>query len=266
MGQVNNHLSRRTFFTLVGNYDTLRFFHSNLIDSSSAGVQAGFGYQRSRKDTFAVVYRYNDLWFASEPVTVHDNVVEGAYQRQVGEKLLFQLGAGPEISFINAPNQAGTAQTSTTRTSWTADALVRYQFRRTMGLSIGYDHFLSGGSGFFLGAITDRVYGSLNRELNRDWTLNITGSYARNRNLIPLSSIFAPGVTLPPNATFDSVYGGFEMRRRIGRDSQLFFGYVARYQTASFTLCEVGICQGRNIVGHNFNFGFAWRLKPVPIG
>jgi hypothetical protein len=266
VGQVNNHLSRRTFFTVVGNYNKLSFFHSDLVDSSSAGLQAGYGYQRSRRDTFAVVYRYNDFWFNVSPVNVHDHVVEAAYQRQVGERFLFQIGAGPEISFVHAPDVSGTTQLSETRTSWTLDSLIRYQLRRTFTVFGGYDHFLSGGSGFFLGSITDRANLGVDRQLSHEWRLNLKASYAHNRNLVPLNNVFGVGTSVPADATFDSVYGGFEMFRRIGRDSDLYFGYLARYQTASFQLCAIGICQGNSLVGHQFNFGFAWRLRPVPLG
>lgn len=275
VAQVNNHLSRRLFFTAVGNYQILHFYNPsqnnialgenfNLIDSSAAGFQAGIGYQRSRRDTFAVVYRFNDLWFNGFPITVRDNIVEGAYQRQVGERLLIQAGAGPEISFIQDPIAAAGTPTSQTRTSWTVDALVSYQINRGLGFSAGYDHFLSSGSGIFFGAITDRAFVNLTRHLSRLWTMTLLGSYSHNQNLIPL--VTATTTLLPANATFDSIYGGVEMKRRFGRDSEVFFGYVGRYQTSSFLLCPTGICQGSNLVGHQFNFGFAWHLKPVPIG
>jgi len=264
VAQVNNHLSRRTFFTLVGNYNILHFFQSNsgLIDSSSAGFQTGIGYQRSRRDTFAFVYRFNDLWYTGMPVSIRDNVMEAAYERQVAERLLFQIGAGPEISFIHDPTVS--LLSSYTRVSWAVDTLIRYQVRREVGVSAGYNHFLSSGSGVFLGSITDRVFVGMDRQLSRAWRMNVTASYARNRNLIPL---FTNNVLIAPaNATFDSVYGGVELRRRIGRDSELFLGYLGRYQTSSFVLCPTGVCTGSNIVGHQFNFGFAWHLKPVPIG
>jgi hypothetical protein len=278
VAQVNNHLSRRVFFTLVGNYNVLHFYNTNLtnlptfiqtsgynlIDSSSAGFQAGVGYQRSRRDTFAAVYRFNDLWFNGLPVSVRDNVLEGAYQRQIGERLLFQIGVGPEVSFIHDPNLSGGAPISDTRVSWTLDTLFHYQLSRNLGVTVGYDHFLSSGSGVFLGAITDRAYVGFNRQLSRVWLLSVTGSYAHNQNLLPLFS--SATLVVPANATYDSVYGGFEMRRSVGRDAQVFFGYLGRYQTANFVLCPQGICQGSSLVGHQFNFGFAWHLKPVPIG
>ena len=262
VAQVNNHLSRRTFFTLVGHYELLHFFNSSLINSSAAGFQTGLGYQRSRRDTFAVVYRFNDLWYSGMPVSIRDNVVQGAYERQVGERLLFQIGVGPEITFIHDPNLSPTTA-SDTRVSWAANSLIRYQVRRDVGVSAGYDHFLSSGSGVFLGAITDRAFAGMNRQLSRAWTMNLTFNYARNRNLIPF---FSPTLTAPANSTFDSIYGIAEFRRRVGRDSELFFGYLGRYQTSSVVLCPQGICTGPSLVGHQFNFGFAWHLKPVPIG
>jgi hypothetical protein len=262
VAQVNNHLSRRTFFTMVGNYEVLHFFDSNLINSSEAGFQAGLGYQRSRRDTFAVVYRFNDLWYSTQPVSIRDNVVEAAYQREVGERLLFQIGAGPEVTLIHDPDLVLTTP-SQTRVSWALDSLIRYQVRRDVGLSAGYDHFLSSGSGVFLGAITDRVFAGASREISRNWTVNLTFSYARNRDLIPSSN---PTLAAPADSTFDSIYGIAEVRRRIGRDSELFFGYLGRYQTSSVVLCPQGICTGPSLIGHQFNFGFAWHLKPVPIG
>lgn len=264
VAQVNNHLGRRAFFTLVGNYDVLHFYNTNLINSSAAGFQTGFGYERSRRDTFAFVYRFNDLWYDSMPISIRDNVMEGAYQRQIAERLLFQIGAGPEISFIQDPNLPPGTLPSNPRVSWAVDSLVRYQLRRDVNVSAGYNHFLNSGSGVFLGSISDRIFAGLDRQLSRAWKLNVTMSYAHNRNLIPL---FSNNVLLTPaDATYDSVYGGFEMRRHIGRDAELFFGYLGRYQTASFTVCPQGICTGRDLVGHQFNFGFAWHLKPVPIG
>jgi hypothetical protein len=265
VAQVNNHLSRRTFFTIVGNYDVLHFYDSNFINSSAAGFQTGFGYERSRRDTFAFVYRFSDLWYSAMPVSIRDNIMEGAYQRQIAERLLFQIGAGPEISFIHDSTLANTTLLpSSTRVSWAVDSLVRYQLKRDVGISAGYSHFLSSGSGVFLGSVTDRVDGNMDRQLSRLWKLRVNLSYAHNRNLLPLISNNV--VVTPTNATFDSVYGGFEMRRHIGRDAELFFGYLGRYQTASFTICPQGICTGSDLVGHQFNFGVAWHLKPVPIG
>jgi hypothetical protein len=265
--QVNNHLSRRLFFTLVGNYETLRFFDSDLVNSSSGGFQAGIGFQRTRQDAVALVYRLDNLWFSNLPVKLRENVIELAYERRLAERWRFQVAAGPDITLIHAPNEfTGATQVNSTRHSWVGDLVVMYQLRRT-NFRFGYDHYITTGGGVFLGSVRDGVYATANRELSRVWTVDITMSYNHNKNLVPLPAGIT-GIFAPANGTYNSVYGGFEMHRRVGRDSELFFGYLARHQNANYTLCQVdtGLCLGPNVTGHQFNFGFLWRVKPIPIG
>jgi len=265
VAQVTNHVSRRTYFTLVGNYNSLDFFNSSLINTSAAGFQAGFGYQRSREDTIAVLYRFNDFWFGSLPISVRDNIVELQYQRELGQRMVFQIGAGPEFSYIHdatlVGGTVGTPLPSTTHNSWSLESNLQYRLRR-VSLRVGYEHFLTGGYGVFLGAITDRANFTYSRQLSRVWNVSATASYAHNVNLVPL---FTQTQSIPANASYDSVYAGFEAQRRVGRDSELFFGYVGRYQTANYVACLTGICKGSNLVGHQVNFGFSWRLKPFPV-
>jgi hypothetical protein len=263
LAQVNNHLTRRTFVTFLGNFNTLRFFNSGLIDSSAAGFQTGIGYQASRESTFAVTYRLNDLWYEGLPVSFHDNVVEFAYQRELGQRFTLQTGVGPEVTFIHDPG-INSGPPSETRTSWTADAFVRYQLRRTTSLITGYDHYLTNGSGVFLGSVRDSAYGWINRQLSRVWTLNVTASYAHNRAFIPVT--LGTGLTnVPSNAAYHSLFGGVELHRQLGRDAEFFFGYFGRYQTANYTRCLTGFCVGSNLAGNQVNFGFVWRLKPIPV-
>jgi len=265
VAQVTNHVSRRAYFTVVGNYNSLDFFNSSLINTSSAGFQAGFGYQRTHEDTIAVVYRFNDFWFGSLPISVRDNILELEYQRQLGQRMVFQIGAGPEFSYIHDATliggTVGAPLPSTTRTSWSLNSNLQYRLRR-VSLRAGYDHFLTGGYGVFLGAITDRVNFTYSRQLSRVWNASATASYGHSVNLVPL---FTPTENIPANASYDSVYAGVEAQRRIGRDSELFFGYLGRYQTANYIACLTGICKSSNLVGHQVNFGFSWRLKPFPV-
>jgi len=261
VAQVTNHLNRRAFVTIVGNYNTLHFFNSGLIDTSAAGFQVGAGYQRTRQEAIALVYRFDDLWFTGSSEKIRDHVIELAYEHRLGERLLFQIGAGPEIDFIREPGQSAEF-TSDTRVSWTADTSLRYQFTRATKLDVGYNHYVTGGSGVFRGAVTDRGYFTASHDWSRIWKLSLTASYMRNANLMPL----VVGTTNVPEGTaYNSVFGGFEAERRVGRDSNIFVGYLARYQTAKFNLCPAGICIASDFVGHQINFGFVWRLRPIPI-
>jgi hypothetical protein len=267
IGEVTNHLTRRTSITFVGNYDILRFFNSSqtnaaqtagytLIDSSVAGFQAGLEHKLSRRDTVAVLYRFDDLWFSGFPYTIHDNVAQLAYQRRVGERIIAQISGGPDVIAIQSGNPV-----SNTDVTWSLDASLAYRLRRyTLGLS--FDRFVTGGGGLFLGAISDQVSASASREISRVWTVRAYVNYGRNQNLIP----FADVTTVEPvGAAFHSVYGGVQIHRRIGRMSDLFFGYIGRYQTSSAGFCVAGVC-GPNLNGQQVDFGFTWRPKLIPIG
>jgi hypothetical protein len=256
---LNNRLSRRSTFSLVGNYDTLRFFNAGLIDSSAAGFQAGINYEVNRRDTIALAYRFNDLWFNGVPDRIIDNAGLVGFQRRFGERMVLQLGAGPEVGLIRNSNVP-----SDTHASWTARALIRYQFERST-LNASYDHYLTGGSGVFLGAETHLFSVGGSRQLSRVWTLRLTANYGHNTNLIP---IVTSTTAAPSGASFDTAYGGFEMTRRVGRESHLFFGYTLRYQTSSTPFCTTGqsVTCGSTLLGNQVNFGFSWRPNPIPIG
>ena len=94
----------------------------------------------------ALVYRFDDLWFTGSDEKIRDHVLELAYEHRIGERLLYQIGVGPEIALIREPAQT-TGPMSDTRISWTADTLLRYQFTRTTKFDAGYNHYVTGGSG-----------------------------------------------------------------------------------------------------------------------
>lgn len=259
VAEVNNRVSRRTTASFVANYETLRFLSAGLVDSSAAGFQAGLDYELDRKNSIAFAYRFNHLWFSGVPDSVADNIVLGAYRRRIGERMVFQAGAGPEVAFIR-----NSSLTATTYVTWAADVLLRYQFERG-SLNASYNHYLSGGSGVFLGAETHLVSLGASRQLSRLWSGRLIASYGHNTNIL---AIVTSTSSAPPGATFDTAFGGFEITRRVGKDSQMFFGYLARYQTTSTPYCAVGptlIC-GSSLFGHQVNFGFSWKANPIPIG
>lgn len=257
--EVNNRISRRTTATLVGNYETLHFLNAGLIDSSSAGFQAGLDYELSRENTVAVAYRFNHLWFNGAAASVADNIFLGEYQRRIGERMVFQIGAGPEVAFIR-----NSSTTSETHSTWAGQALLRYQLERA-SVDVSYYHYLSGGSGVFWVAETHLVSVGAGRQFSRLWRGNVLASYGHNTNLLPITNL---STAAPAGATFNTAFGGFELTRRVGKQSELFLGYLARYQISSAPYCTLGpsLACGSNLVGHQFNFGFSWKPNPIPIG
>src|SRR5262249_10455027 len=124
VAQIDYAINARTTFTTVGNYDLLHFFNSGLIDSYAGGFQTGVSRELTRRDIVAVAYRFNSLWFTGYSAYIRDHVTELLYGRSLGKHLTLQVGAGPDISFIN------NGVTTETRVSWTADAALRYWLER----------------------------------------------------------------------------------------------------------------------------------------
>lgn len=256
VAQVDNHITTRTSVTLVGDYQVLHFFDSGLISSSAAGFQAGIDHHLNRRDTIGLAYRFDDLMFRGIGVNVLDSTVELMYQHRVGERFVFQVGAGPDLAIIN-----DSISPIGNQTSWAVDASAQYQIRRT-GFHLGYSHSLTGGGGVFLGAKTDLASFSVSRQLSRLWSILGLASFAHNENLVP---IFTPNVNAPAGAAFDSAFGSVEVHRQVGRASDLFFGYGFRHQTSNFSICVISANCGSDLLGNQFNFGFTWRPKRIPI-
>jgi hypothetical protein len=256
VAQIDNHLTRRTAFTIVGNYGILRFVEPGLIDSSGAGFQIGIGHSRTRQDSIGLVYRFNDLWFNGASPRIRDNVVQLSYRHRVGERLLFQIGAGPEFSQIQ-----DTGANYDKRLSWSVDTSFEYHLRRITWRTT-YNRYLTSGGGLFLGAVTDQVNVTLDREFSRVWLLNVTGSYSRNQNLI---SFATPAARATAGAIFNSEYAGIEVHRKLGINTDMFLGFFSRYQKSNPLYCGDGIC-GKALKGQQAHFGITWRSKPIPVG
>lgn len=254
VAQVDYQVNARTTFVTIADYDILHFFESGLVDSYAAGFQTGLSRQLTRRDTLAVAYRFNSLWFNGSPEVIRDHVAQLAFERALTRRVDVRIGAGPDVTQINVPGAPET------RVSWAGAASLRYATER-MGYGIYLDRGVTSGSGVFLGAVTSTASAAVQRQLSRLWSLTFDVSYGRNVNLI---SVVTPRIVAPAGSRFNAVYGGFLARRQLGENSEFFFGYTLRRQTSDATLCSGGLC-GSSVPGNVLNFGFVWRPREIPI-
>lgn len=244
-------LSHRASLSFVGSYGLLRFVNPGFIDGNNAGGQVGYNYQLSRRDTLGVIYRYNRLWFNGVDQIINDHSAQLAIGHRIGEQIVLQVAAGPDVSLL----KSGSA-VSTNRLSWSMNSFLAYQLQRT-SFGISYDHMLTGGSGAFVGASTDQVGFSATRQFSRAWFGSSSVGFGRNS---PLS--FSTGGT--STRAFNTVFAGVRVNRTLGRSSSIFLGYTARYQDSSLGTCTGTGC-GENVVGHQVAFGFSWHPGAIPI-
>jgi hypothetical protein len=261
--EVDVKLTARTSLTIVGNYSILHFFDNNLLNYYNVGINAGYNHQLTRKDTIGLSYGFNAFRYSNFNQTIDDHVVHLSYGRRVTGKLAFQIGVGPEFTFLGMPitstGNTGTGTTSSSRWNlyWSLATSLTYQLRRT-GLVLSYTHGVGGGSGVQAGSIADTVTGSASRQLSRTFSGIWSWSYARNNGL----TVNAPGTTVP-NQTFSYWSSTVGLSHPMGRTMRLGLNYLFQYQNSNSSFC-VGPTCGSSFVLHQILFSVGWHDHPIP--
>jgi hypothetical protein len=267
--QVDASLTPRSTVTFLGSYGLLHYFDQNLIDSHDVIFQTGYNYLLTRKDTVAVLYRFDGFRYTSGvSQSIDSHTAQLTYARRVTGRLVFQVAAGPDITFSRVPISSsqgastGTAQTGATASKtrqifWDANASATYRLRRAE-LGLYYDHGVSGGSGVLAGSITDNLSVNGSRQISRTTTGTLTGGYSRNNGL-------AVGLTSTSpltNQTYDYWFAGANLSRSWGRSMNVSINYQIQYQDSNSTFCITLPC-GKSFVHHVISFELGWHPRSI---
>ena len=262
--QVDASLTRRSTLTFVGSYGLLHYFDQNLLDSHEAIFQAGYNYLATRKDTVAVLYRFDAFRYSDVNQSIDTHTVQFTYARRVTGRLVFQVGAGPDIAFSRQPIGQDTvpqpnATTGKTRQIfWDANASATYQLRRSQ-LGMYYDHGVGGGSGVLAGSLTDTLSGNGSRQISRTTTGTLTGGYSRNKGLAITSTSSASPLT---NQTYNYWFAGVNLGRSWGRAMNVSLNYQLQYQDSNSTFCVTVPC-GTSFVHHVISLELGWHPRSI---
>lgn len=259
--QTTYALSPRASITMAGAYDLLHF-----VDKVAPGVQDalranydtdnvvgnfGYDYALTRRDSIGVLYRYTSYHFTGNAQAIGDHIVSLAYGRKITGRLALQLSAGPELAQLRVA-----VDNQTRRTLWASSAWLTYVVRRG-GLTLGYTHGTSDGSGALVGSTADQTTFAGNRQVGRAW--NILGSfgYSHNRSLGTNSSQSF-------QQSFNSYFFTGGLTRTLGPNTNLAVGYTARIQGSSGVTCPTAVC-GANFTQHQISLGIRWSARPFVI-
>jgi hypothetical protein len=187
-----------------------------LINSQMSSGQVGYDYLLNRHDQLSATYTYQSYHF---PRTGSGNVETHQwhllYGHRISGRLNLVFGGGPQLIIFH--NSAGPLPRKITGSG---RALLTYQMSARTNLQVSYMHYTSAGSGFFAGANTDLVNGSVNRLFGRNWSVATNVGYSRNSQL-QTSLLGASTAT-----TYKYLYAGSSVRRQLGR----YFGAFVSYQ------------------------------------
>ncbi len=219
---------------------------------------------------------------------------------RISGRMDFLIGAGPQLTAINnlptvipganltpadnfppcviegsLANPVFVCPRNDLRISVAGRASLRYRFEKA-SLSLSYDHFITGGSGFFAGAKSDIARVTVDRPVSRIWTVFADFGYSRNSREQSLTASQTADCTQTPQNpnppacpgvsanTYSFDYAGAGMRRKLGRSFQLYASYQFNYLTfdSSFCVGSSGACS-RISQRHVGTIGLDWTPRPM---
>ena len=247
--QVAYSISPRGSVTLSGSYGILRFVQAGNIDTNDSIFSMGYNYALSQKDSIGVLYRFSGYRYIGDPQALNSHAALLAYGHKVTGRLALQLFGGPEVATFRVP-----IGNESDRISVAGGGTLTYASTRT-GLSITYNHGVSGGSGQFTGANTNQLQNTINYQLSRVWQGNLAFGFARNTSL---------GISNASQVsqTHDSWFAGGGVSRPLGRTANFTLGYTAYIQSSRLPVC-VGSACGTSYVQHQLSLGFQWHTRPL---
>jgi len=256
LAQLDTRLSPRSSVTLLGGYSLLHFFGSNLLNTNTTIVQAGYNRHLSPKNSIAIVDRFRAFRFTGSNQSINDDLVHLSFARRVTGRMAFQVGAGPEYATFGTPIVSGSgSQTATesTRFSWSLSSNLTYALQRAQ-LGLSYTHGISGGGGVFAGSTGDTLRGTLSRTLSRSFTTALAFGYARN-SVLAIPGVFTPG------QAYNNWFGIATVSHHWGRAANVSLSYEGRYQDSNFAFCAGPTC-GRSLFINEVFVTIHWQGGP----
>jgi len=253
------HYTGNAFQAFSGNPVSARF-----LGSTQVTAQAGYNRILGPHDQAALMYGYQGFNFSVSGLSFHSHVVQLMWGHRISGRMDLLIAAGPQITSL----KVGTGPDL--RLSVAGRASLRYKFPKTV-LNLGFDRYITSGSGFFPGAQSNIGRLGVKRPLGRVWDGFADLGYARNSReqaltseqqvLCLLSSTQCPGVIAN---TYSYGFAGFGVHRMIGRNFHAFASYQFNYLTFDNSFCGVGFpACSRISQRHIGTIGIDWTPRPM---
>lgn len=260
--QLQTFLTPRTSITMAGGYSLLRFFGSNLVNSTNMNFQGGYNYELTEHNTLALVYGFNRFGYSNFNNSIDSHTMQAAFGRRITGRLAFQVGAGPEFTFFNQGSASsggtgagsGAAGNPSSRVNWSLNSAVTYQHLRT-AFGLNYWHGVTSGSGVVAGSLSDMVTGSITHQMSRTFSSGFTGGYSRNSSLLTLGGASS-------TADYSYWFAGATFARPLSETLALTLSYQMQYQNANVPFC-IGPTCGTGLVRHLISVGLSWNERPL---
>jgi hypothetical protein len=140
-----------------------------------------------------------------------------------------------------------------------ASASMSYS-RGGTGASVSYSRGVNAGSGVLSGALTDSVNASAGHTYGRVWVASLNMGYTHSSGLTQLST----GTSLVPiNETYNTFFGGAQLRRGFGPHWSGYASYTVQNQSNNF---PAGALNALNGTSHTIGIGVTFSPRSTRLG
>ena len=254
-GSVERTLTRNTSISGSGTWGVLHYLDSDAgLDSSQVSGSVSLNQRIDARSSIGVgavysTYSYSGSGSGLNTPDFQTRGINVFYQRVLSRTLSFSASVGPQ--FVSSSNSALIPDS----TDIAVNAGISYGYQNVHA-GINYSRGVNNGSGVLPGSLTDSVVASAGRNFGRDWVVGLTAAYTHNAGLTQ----FLNGTSLvTTNATYDTVYGGAQVTRRITPHFSAYASYTAASQSNNNLVEPVT----QNILDSTFQtFGFGVTFTP----
>lgn len=256
-GSVERTLTRNTSISGVGSWGVLHYLDSDAdagLDTSQVSGSVSLNQRLDARSSIGVAGVYSTYSYSGEGSGLNTPDIETRginlfYQRVLSRTLSVNASVGPQ--WVSSSNNTLVPDS----TDIAVNAGIEYSYQNVhAGLS--YSRGVNNGSGILPGSLTDSVAASAGRNFGRDWVVGLTASYSHSAGLTQ----FLNGSSLvTTNATYDTVYGGAQVTRRLSPHFSAYASYTAASQSSN----DVVVPVSQNVLDSTFqSFGIGVTFTP----
>jgi len=267
-GSVERQITPATSISGSGSWAVLRFVDSQaegLDYSQTSGVVAVNRRidQRSTVSVGAVysVFDYSGLDAGPAEPNFQSRGLHLSYQRLLSRTLSMSATIGPQ--WVSSSDSA--LIPSSLDVAGSADLTYSRRFTHA---SLFYSRGVNGGSGVLPGALSDVVGFGVGRSYGRDWVVSLSGAYTHSSGLTDLAGLntlegTTPSSPTPVHETYETVYGGVQVRRRISTNLSGYLSYTAQNQSTNYSLGSQNALTGTS---SSFGIGISFSPRSTSLG
>jgi len=248
--QLTYTTSPRGSITASGGYDVLDFVDSGNVNNDTIIGTLGYNYTLTHQDTIGAFYRFSGYHYTGQPQALGDHSFNFAYGRKLTGTLALQLYGGPDLTTYRV-SVSGKSQSYGVNVG----ASLVYGLKKG-GLTLTYNHGVSGGSGVLTGSSGDQLNFAANHQITRIWTGQFNLGFAHN-------SALNTGIqTTTLQTTYNTWTVGGGVSRPVGRNAILAIAYNADLTDYGQAGCVGTACSSSQTYNY-VTINFQWHTRPL---